>query len=108
MGAALRKAIQPPVALDNWESLESEAMRLERSLRAAVKEERTRTRQTLGSIHSQAQTIRGALEICAKGDPVKVHWTVQWTERIQELQATLRAYQQISLTPIQELEERFL
>ena len=106
MGAALRKAIQPPVALDSWESLEAEAMRLERSLRVAVKE--GCTRGTLGSIHSQARTIRGALEACAKGDQEKQRWTAMWMERIEEVQAILRAQHQISLTPIQELEERLL
>jgi hypothetical protein len=106
MGAALRKAIRPPVALDSWESLEAEAMRLERSLRTTVKE--GCTRGTLGSIHSQVRTIRGALEVCAKGDSVKVAWTVQWIERIQDYQQLLRAQQKISLTPIQELEERLL
>jgi hypothetical protein len=38
MGAALRKALRPPVAVDNWQSLQEEAERIHNSLKIFLQE----------------------------------------------------------------------
>lgn len=109
MGASLRK----PVAVNNWESLTSEANRLHASCAELVKKAEGGASirslyERIRVIKSQTLMIRLMLLHQGRHDESRQAWIHTWWDSMEELFTEFQTYRTHSLTPISELEERLL
>lgn len=109
MGASLRK----PVAVNNWESLASEAKRLQVSATELLRKAKGETaiyslEDRLRIIKSQALMIRLMLLNQSKENESRQAWINTWWDSMDTLFSEFQAIYAHTLTPISELEERLL
>jgi hypothetical protein len=109
MGSALRK----PVAVNNWESLTSEAKRLQASATDLIRKAHGETmirslEDRLRIIKSQTLMIRLMLVSQSKENESRQEWINTWWDSMDNLFAEFQTIRSHALTPISELEERLL
>ena len=109
MGASLRK----PVAVNNWESLTSEANRLYASCADLVKKAQGGASirslyERIRVIKSQTLMIRVMLLHQARHDESRQAWIHTWWDSMDTLFTEFKEFRNHSLAPINELEERLL
>jgi hypothetical protein len=107
MGSSLRK----PVAVNNWESLIEEALRLRTSglqLLTKARESADGLEYRMRAVKSQSLMIRLMLLNQAQHNETRQTWTHTWWDSMESLFTEFQAYHRHTLDPINELEERLL
>ena len=107
MGSSLRK----PVAVNNWESLSSEAIRLENSAKDIVYKAKLGTsglKSRMSIVKSQSLMIRLMLFTQVKNIESRKEFCHDWWNRMDSLFTEFQIYLTQSLITIHELEEPLL
>uniref|UniRef100_A0A6C0KJZ8 Uncharacterized protein n=1 Tax=viral metagenome TaxID=1070528 RepID=A0A6C0KJZ8_9ZZZZ len=116
MGAALRKALRPPVAVDNWQSLQEEAERIHNSLQQVLRQSvfiKKERRQQLVLLRSQWFRIYSLLHCLSKNTEdgyislssnIQYEWLLSMKSKMNYL---LQEIDPPNLTTIGEVNEDF-
>jgi hypothetical protein len=107
MGSSLRK----PVEVNNWESLTSEAARLEKSGTTLLGKARVGVNgleSRMRAVKSQSLIIRMMLLHEQGQDETRQIWITTWWDSMDTIFTEFQVYRNNSLSSINELEERLL
>lgn len=107
MGGSMRK----PVAVNNWESLTSEATRLQNSASDLLLKARINTsglKSRMNIVKTQTIIIHRMLLNHSRQSESHQTWIHTWWNSMDSIFTEFQSYQKQSLTSINELEERLL